>query len=1681
MLAVILQAQVVQYPIVNQVRLNPPSTTYLTDLVTPNTNRFELTLIQNDFNESEYDIRLKISIEGAGISLVTSPNFQPAPITLNPGATLFTGSELEDYFNPANMIISGIDPVELLESGSGLPEGLYTICVETFDYIQPTIALSLPQCQVKNFIKNYPPVVVFPSCGSTVNTNNQNVLFQWQSQADPFIDVQYNLKIVEFPEGINPNDAINGTGLPLFDDAISMGTNYNYGTDNLPFEVGKRYAYRIQAEDVNGETTFENEGFTEVCTFFYGASPDTDVPLTSPEPFTSLRVADQVVFSWLRPLELPADMPLYYQLKVVRISSGQAAEDAMRFNNPVYDETTQIAPGGGLLPMPASISDEMASQKAFAWQVTAFTNVEGAPLQVGSSEVRQFTSKPSVEFIKTGNPTDNQRAITILGLTKDEDVSNLGPGEAARKIISGAGRIPIDNEGTEVEITFSNITVGKYADDWQLVEGRIDSPLSYVIPLDNSGENGGTDVDFNGHAEFQTTAIIVEVDDLKLRGQVNWFLPHAAENTDIPVVKSIEKEFLFNYYNFVDNYIDIEQISFDLLDPAGFTLKFDGGTSGENGQEGETQFSIVDREVTLRLKGELITPADVTDIENNRVAYSFTDADNPYYFTATNAQADGDIRAVENSTIQLDGKSLTFDLSETESPEGIAEVDWKGVFFNTFDVRFPTNFDESKQLTFDSEQNYSFTQNAETRAWVDGGGLDLKIEKHFSDNEAPTAAFNTFKDDVKDIILDIENNSVNSNSVFKGYVFIPVLSPTEHFNYTIAVGQTGLQVSFLEDALVNRTFTFNEGNDMKIVATVKQAIFRNNERLDLTVDLDWSYIQVELFNVTGLKVWGNGDFGFGEANGFKGLSVVKEGLVAGAYEVAIDSIGAGMFEGHYAFNFVGSMKVGDTQSGIGGTTNGSGAKFNIISEELRDLQENWKEIAVDSLQSQGRSRLNKWLENTLNSDMKFSEDGKPNFFFPIYIRSSVVKAKGHILIMYDDEDWGNAFYGVIAAEIKQPKTFNLDAKVLIGKKDETSYWFVELGIGSGDKEEKTDPKGNKVATAKSRPKSKVTYKGGSIGAAASASGVADAAANGGPNKNPKTKTSIKLGKVEITEVRGRVYYHMSRDMLKGVKGKDCEIKGMVNQVPLGAQIPEGNIELRLPNWSDLSLPQIRLSIDWLSLPDLKKLLCNATRAGFKAILGTLPEPDFTYLNSKSPSTDWVQIETKFPDVTYTQLELMFPGLEWCEIIAEIPGINWSELIFDLNLVNQFPDLCEMTQYMLNKTFDEIQKQQPPSQVYFFENNILSPEEWVTLETSGPDITWRKAYELFPDNNWCELMVALPGIDWPAIWLEIGIPSLQFDFMAWLKEFLKIDFPKFDFDFDLDLPSLPDIDLDPVLDLALTELDMDYKVDASTLFGAMIMVRLQDTPTSGQTVMGAGQLEFSVNSSGGLDEIFLKLEGGGLNPENPTDTKESMIKMLGCFHYGTASKTFTAKVRVSAQEVVCAQAVVDLLISPNRIKIDIGAKEFPIMMQPGCSGWGALGWFNVDYIVEPETVDFGVGLGLTYSVNLETEKYDFGICNDVYGYFKAGAQIAVYGEAQMVADEFKMKKAGVTFGANVSIGVAGSGTLCPFSNITIASAYLGGDLEYNFENNKLKGEVAGQITVIGISKSVSASMDTTIEM
>jgi len=42
---------------------------------------------------------------------------------------------------------------------------------------------------------------------------------------------------------------------------------------------------------------------------------------------------------------------------------------------------------------------------------------------------------------------------------------------------------------------------------------------------------------------------------------------------------------------------------------------------------------------------------------------------------------------------------------------------------------------------------------------------------------------------------------------------------------------------------------------LRLKLTVKQAVFKDNERLDLVIDLDWEAIQVYIPNLTGLKIW----------------------------------------------------------------------------------------------------------------------------------------------------------------------------------------------------------------------------------------------------------------------------------------------------------------------------------------------------------------------------------------------------------------------------------------------------------------------------------------------------------------------------------------------------------------------------------------------------------------------------------------------------------------------------------------------------------------------------------------------------------------------------------------------------------------------------------------------------------
>ncbi|MFT4667637.1 MAG: hypothetical protein ACI9XB_004609, partial [Gammaproteobacteria bacterium] len=1499
----------------------------------------------------------------------------------------------------------------------------YTFCVQVFDYQRLDVPLSIESCVTQFLRKNYPPNLAVPSCDATlpITAGNQDILFNWHANADMSIQTNYRLSIAEVLPGQNSNDAINNAGTLVFDGDIESPimnmTTFLYGANQPPLEIGKRYAYRIQAEDMLGTSTFENDGLGPVCSFYYGTDPNGYVPLTAPENNFRAKTNQQLNFSWDRPTNALAqpNLQIFYKIKIVEIQGNEDPQNALTNGIAWYESTTGIVQSTASMQIPSEFYP-LPSEKKFVWQVIALSNLNGNEEEVAKSEIRFFETTPIVERI--GDGSNHTNWITVASLS-----SYIVQPDGSFKV-SGVGQMKIKESGEEIEMNFENLTViFSTGGDFVLTAGEVVEPTSnLLISLDNSGVDGGdpNKVDENGHADFDVEAVVFSTNDILLRGRVKWQLPHATQ-TGNPIVQSELTDVLYDNFLLINQHIVLEESTFDLLEPYDLQLKYYGSANTNS------NFWVENNILTLTLDGEMVTPPSVVNLNEERIAYTFQNVDNPYYFTSTTSSEDGDIRLIENTKIQLDAQSITFDLSETASEAGAPDEEWKGIFFNEFKIIFPTDFDATNQLVLDEEQIYDYTQNTtDIRAWIDGGGIDCAIEKSWEGLTGPTALFNKFSDNFREVIIDIENNSVTDVSTIKGFVYIPVLDNEEEFKYTVAIGQTGMQVSFLEDDLLNREFVFNdEYEDLRVVGTIKQAVFKDNERLELVVDLDWESIEVMAMDVTGLVVWGNGDFGFGTPNGFKGISNLS-GLFKDVYPITIDSLGAGHTNGTYALSFVGSMTLGDESSGISGSSPSNPPKFEMVSHEE-------KSTASDLVADTGDN----WLKDVTESTLEV-ETGKISIIIPIVIRSGPADIAGIIVAFYNDPDWGTGFYGVVAAEIKKPKKFAIDVKVMVGNKENTFYWFLEAGL-MPDLETKV-ARGDTIPVSNTRP----------------ASDVADNSSN----KSGSTPLKIRLGKIEITELRGRVYHHMSRDM--GDAYADACAPGLGSvQVGVG-HIEENPIEAPLPTFADLSIQQIEDFIDASNRLDLARLFCNMNRNLFKAALGSLPEPDFAYLNVENPDMDWAQVELNFPGITYIQLELMYPDMEWCNLVAGIPNIDWSAFFFNISLQAQFPDICELSQYYLNKTFDGLQDQEPATELYFVENNLLTTDQWATLIVTYPDVTWKKANELFPDNGWCESMVALPGIDWGSLWGDINLSDLSaIDIMVLLESYLNVNFDDFEFTVE---PLNVTVEISE--DSPVAAINMAYEVNPNIYFGAFFMVGFQDVAIDpdkgGEKFKGSAQLEMTFNNSGGLEDILFVAEGSIGN--DPEDESESLLKVKGCIAYTTSTQTFMATlIAQTDKETMCAEGMIELEISPDYVRFDLGKREFPIYVLPGCTGLAGMGWFHIED--SPQETIIGVGIGMGIGKILETETLDLGVCA-IYGYINFAANIVAFAEVEL-NPEIKMLRAGVLFGATLDVGVNLSGALCDYGNISAIKVYLGGELIMDFEEKLLTGDVEGEIILFGI--------------
>lgn len=269
----LLKAQV-SYPVMATLQMNAPYSLYLSDYAAPDVQRMQVHLLLKDLTKSNYKCRLRITIEGFGITLQSKSNFFTSPILLNGGEMItLSGPDLAPYLQPQNLLLQGLDYNQFVKNGSKLPEGVYKYTVEVLDYTRNNVVSNASFSVISTFL-SYPPIINLPMAGTKVDAMNpQNVIFQWMPRHTASINaafsVVYKFRLVELiPADRDPNDALRTTR-PILE-TMTPQTLLVYGIGEPALTPGKNYAVQVQAVEAEGRDMFINDGFSEAVAFTYG-------------------------------------------------------------------------------------------------------------------------------------------------------------------------------------------------------------------------------------------------------------------------------------------------------------------------------------------------------------------------------------------------------------------------------------------------------------------------------------------------------------------------------------------------------------------------------------------------------------------------------------------------------------------------------------------------------------------------------------------------------------------------------------------------------------------------------------------------------------------------------------------------------------------------------------------------------------------------------------------------------------------------------------------------------------------------------------------------------------------------------------------------------------------------------------------------------------------------------------------------------------------------------------------------------------------------------------------------------------------------------------------------------------------------------------------------------------------
>lgn len=843
-------------------------------------------ILFNDFHEPFWNFRLRIKIESSKIRLETTPDYRPqAPITVAPGiAKTFSGADWEDYFNYNNLVVSGVSVTDLISTGGKLPEGFYSFCFQVLDY-DTGDPLSEEICRTAWIKLTDPPRINLPLCNTTIDPKLTQHAITWQmfdtGSPNATQGTDFQLTIWEITERTaNDQTAVaNGQALQIFQSDILHQSTYLYGLADPPFELGKKYVYRVQAIDPQGRDKFKNQGYSEFCSFYYGWPLNGDIDLKFPIEGGGFRKKDIPYVSWSKvDTQLPGQQ-VSYEINVVPINEGQTKEEAILSNSPWYYGNTPPSPT--TYDRSQQIDQTLQVMTKYAWQVKAFTNQQ----EVGKSKVSYFNGPSLMENFWA---SVHRVAVDYIDGTDLND-------------ISGEGRIRLKPEADAwTAVRFEHIKLQNMGDFYVMVGGEF-----YYEPQNLSIELTA-DIKRNGKAYFDVDRFRINKDGIYAEGLVRWPFPHATVSTALPLVKS--NKLLANYNNFTIN--TAARIApgnqFKLLEPFNFTINLS--------QSGIIY--IYNNEYRFDLKGMVELPQVVKGPIPGIVQLPFRHATQLFYFEQDSIGTGNTIAPLAKSNVELVTNKYILDLSEEDSPDKFqSDLKWKGIYFQDFDLVLHTALDGNGQFDVVEDVVHNFVQPAtrETDAWVTATGLNLKFDVDFP--ETAKMAFQTFPAILNKLRLEVnENQIVAENSYLKGGFIIPVISNENKFLFTVPINNLGFQDGYLEN-LVNTQFTFNAGSgDQEIKIVVKRAVLSGYEKIGMTIDLEWPSMGITLAGLRGFNVWGDYNIGFDNKNGTVPLTQRYNATLSG-YPITIGVIGAGSNDGSYIFATTSDAVLGDDVSG----------------------------------------------------------------------------------------------------------------------------------------------------------------------------------------------------------------------------------------------------------------------------------------------------------------------------------------------------------------------------------------------------------------------------------------------------------------------------------------------------------------------------------------------------------------------------------------------------------------------------------------------------------------------------------------------------------------------------------------------------------------------------------------------